>query len=175
MKLPRRNFLHLAASIAAVPALSRIARAQAYPARPVRIIVGDAAGGAPDTVARLTGQWLSERLGAPFVIENRPGAGTNIATETVVRAPSDGYTLGMISNSAAISVTLYDKLNFNVIRDIAPVAGICRAPLVMVVNPSFSARTVEEFVAYAKSNPGVINMASAGIGTGPHLAGELFK
>jgi tripartite-type tricarboxylate transporter receptor subunit TctC len=175
MKLPRRTFLHLAAGAAALPTVSRIARAQTYPARPVRILVGDAAGGAPDTVARLTGQWLSERLGAPFVIENRPGAGTNIATETVVRAPPDGYTLGMISTSAAISATLYDKLNFNLIRDIAPVAGICCAPLVMVVNPSFSARTVQEFVAYAKANPGVINMASAGVGTAPHLAGELFK
>jgi tripartite-type tricarboxylate transporter receptor subunit TctC len=176
MKLShRRQFLHLTAGAAALPFVPRVAPAQAYPTRPVRIIVGDAAGGAPDTVARLTGQWLSERLGAPFVIENRPGAGTNIATETVVRAPPDGYTLGMISNSAAISVTLYDKLNFNIIRDIAPVAGVCRAPLVMVVNPSFSARTVQEFVAYAKTNPGVINMASPGIGTGPHLAGELFK
>ena len=175
MKLPRRNFLQLAAGTAALPLMPHIAWAQAYPTRPVRIIVGDAAGGAPDTVARLTGQWLSERLSAPFVIENRPGAGTNIATETVVRAPPDGYTLGMISTSAAISATLYDKLNFNLIRDIAPVAGICRAPLVMVVNPSFSARTVQEFVAYAKANPGVINMASAGVGTAPHLAGELFK
>jgi tripartite-type tricarboxylate transporter receptor subunit TctC len=176
MKLPhRRHFLHLAAGAAALPAVSHVAWAQAYPTRPVRIIVGDAAGGAPDTVARLTGQWLSERLGAPFIIENRPGAGTNIATETVVRAPLDGYTLGMISTSAAISATLYDKLNFNLIRDIAPVAGICRASLVMVVNPSFSARTVQEFVAYAKASPGVINMASAGVGTAPHLAGELFK
>jgi tripartite-type tricarboxylate transporter receptor subunit TctC len=173
MKLPRRQFLHLAAGAGALPALPRIARAQAYPARPVRIIVGDAAGGAPDTVARLTGQWLAERLGAPFVIENRPGAGTIIASETVVRAPPDGYTLGVISTSAVISVALYDKLNL--IRDIAPVAGISRAPLVMVVNPSFPARTVQEFVAYAKTNPGLINMASAGIGTAPHLAGELFK
>jgi tripartite-type tricarboxylate transporter receptor subunit TctC len=166
MKLPRA---------AALPAVSRIAWAQAYPSRPVRLIVPLAPAGASDIVARLMGQWLSERLGAPFVIENRPGAGTNIATDTVVRAPPDGYTLGMISTSATISATLYDKLNFNLIRDIAPVAGICRAPLVMVVNPSFSARTVQEFVAYAKTNPGMINMASPGIGTGPHLAGELFK
>jgi tripartite-type tricarboxylate transporter receptor subunit TctC len=166
MKLPRA---------AALPAVSRIAWAQAYPSRPVRLIVPLAPAGASDIVARLMGQWLSERLGAPFVIENRPGAGTNIATDTVVRAPPDGYTLGMISTSATISATLYDKLNFNLIRDIAPVAGICRAPLVMVVNPSFSATTVQEFVAYAKANPGVINMASAGVGTAPHLAGELFK
>jgi tripartite-type tricarboxylate transporter receptor subunit TctC len=138
MKLPRRTFLHLAAGVAALPLMPHIARAQAYPTRPVRIIVGDTAGGAPDTVARLTGQWLSERLGAPFVIENRPGAGTNIATETVVRAPPDGYTLGMISTSAVISANLYDKLNFNLIRDIAPVAGICRAPLVMKRSPLFS-------------------------------------
>src|SRR5262249_40093706 len=157
------------------PAVSRNARAQAYPTRPVRIIVGDAAGGAPDTVARLASQWLSERLGAPLVIENPPGGGTNIATDAGVPAPPDRYTLGMISNSAAISANLYDKLNFNIIRDIAPVAGICRAPLVMVVNPSFQARTVQEFIAQAKTNPGVINMASAGMGTGPHLAGELFK
>ena len=175
MKLPRRNFLQLAAGGTALAAVSHFAWAQAYPSRPVRIVVGDAAGGAPDTVARLIGQLLAERLGQPFVIENRPGAGTNIATESVVRAPPDGYTLLVVSNSAASSASLYEKLNFNIVSDITPVAGIARAPLVMVVNPSFPAKTVQEFVAYAKTNPGAINMASAGIGTGPHMAGELFK
>jgi tripartite-type tricarboxylate transporter receptor subunit TctC len=175
MKLPRRNFLQLAASATALPAVSHFAWAQAYPSRPVRIVVGDAAGGAPDTVARLIGQLLAERLGQPFVIENRPGAGTNIATESVVRAPPDGYTLLVVSNSAASSASLYEKLNFNIVSDIAPVAGIARAPLVMVVNPSFPAKTVQEFVAYARTHPAAINMASAGIGTGPHMAGELFK
>ena len=145
--------------------MSRIAWAQAYPTRPVRIIVGFAAGGATDIIARLMGQWLSERLGQPFVIENRPGAGSNIGTEAVVRAPPDGYTLLLVDSPNAINATLYDKLNFNFIRDIAPVASIIRVPYVMVVNPSVPAKTVPEFIAYAKANPGKINMASAGIGT----------
>jgi tripartite-type tricarboxylate transporter receptor subunit TctC len=175
MKLPRRTFLHLAAGAAALPAVSRIARAQTYPVRPVRIIVGDAAGGAPDVVARLLGQWLSERLGQAFIVENRPGAGSNIAAEAVVRAPPDGYTLFLAATPNAINATLYDKLNFNFIRDIAPVGGIVRVPLVMVVNPSFPANTVGEFIAYTKANPGKVNMASAGNGSLPHIAGELFK
>src|SRR5262245_14154051 len=175
MKLPRRNFLHLAAGAAALPVLSRIARAQAYPSRPVRIIVGAAPSGSFDIMARLIGQWLSERLAQPFVIDNRPGAGGNIATEAVVRAPADGYTLLLVGAPHAINATLYQKLNFNFIRDIAPVAGIHREPLVMVVNPSVPAKTVPEFIAYAKANPGKINMASAGNGTPAHVAGELFK
>jgi tripartite-type tricarboxylate transporter receptor subunit TctC len=175
MKLPRRNFLHLAAGAAALPAVSRFAWAQGYPARPVRIIVGFAPGGANDILARLIGQWLSERLGQPFVIENRPGGGSNSATEAVVRAPADGYTLLLVGPPQAINTTLYEKLNFNFLRDIAPVAGIIRAPNVMEVNPSVPANTVSEFIAYAKANPGRVNMASAGNGTGPHLAGELFK
>ena len=175
MKLPRRQFLHLAAGAAALPAVSRIAWAQTYPSRPVRIIVGFAPGGAADILARLIGQWLSERLGQPFVIENRPGAGGNIGTEAVVSAPPDGYTLLLAAGSNTINATLYDKLNFNFIRDIAPVAGIVRVPFVMVVHPSVPAKTVPEFIAYAKANPGKINMASAGNGTGPHVAGELFK
>ena len=176
MKLPhRRQFLHLAAGAAALPAVSRIARAQAYPSRPVRIVVGFAAGGATDIVARLMGQWLSERLGQPFIIENRPGAGSNIATEAVVLRRPDGHTLLLVSSANAINATLYDKLNFNFIRDIAPVAGLIRVPHVMVVNPSVPAKTVPEFIAYAKANPGKLNMASAGNGTGPHMAGELFK
>jgi tripartite-type tricarboxylate transporter receptor subunit TctC len=174
-KLPRRNFLRLAAGAAALPALARIARAETYPSRPVRIVVGLAPGGANDIVARLMGQWLSERLGQPFVIENRPGAGTNIATEMVVRAPPDGYTLLFVSATSAINATLYERLNFNFIRDIAPVASIATNPLVMEVHPSVAAKTVPEFIAYAKANPGKINMASPGIGTTPHLAGELFK
>jgi tripartite-type tricarboxylate transporter receptor subunit TctC len=175
MKLPRRRFLHLAAGAAALPAISRVASAQAYPTRPVRWIVGFAPGGGNDIVARLMGQWLSERLGQPVVIENRPGAATNIATEAVVRAPPDGYTLLFVATSSAINATLYEKLNFNFIRDIAPVAGILRIPNVMVVNPSVPAKTVPEFIAYAKSNPGKVNMASPGVGTSPHLSGELFK
>ena len=175
MKLPRRQFLHLAAGAAALPAVSRVAGAQTYPTRPVRLIVADAAGGAPDIIGRIMGQWLSERLGQSFVIENRPGAGTSIATEAVVRAPSDGYTLLLASVANAIGATLYENLNFKFIRDIAPVAGIVRLPLVMVVNPSFPARTVREFIAYAKANPGKINMASPGIGTMPHMAGELLQ
>jgi len=175
MKLPRRNFLHLAAGAAALPAVSRIARAQAYPTRPVRWIVGFAPGGGNDIVARLMGQWLSERLGQPFIIDNRPGGGTNIATEAVVRAPADGYTLLMVGTTQAINATIYDKLNFNFIRDIAPVASIDRDALVMAVNPSVPARTVPEFIAYAKANPGKISMASAGIGSTGHMSGELFK
>jgi tripartite-type tricarboxylate transporter receptor subunit TctC len=175
MKLPRRNFLHLAAGAAALPAASRVARAQAYPTRPVRIIVGQAAGSGSDTAARLIGQWLSERLGQPFVIENRPGAAGNIATEAIVRAPPDGHTLLLVNAGNAVNATLYDKLNFNFIRDIAPVAGIFRVPQVMEVNPSVPATTVSEFIAYAKANPGKVNMASAGIGSVHHVAGELFK
>jgi tripartite-type tricarboxylate transporter receptor subunit TctC len=176
MKLPhRRQFLHLAAGAAALPAVSRIAWAQAYPTRPVRIVVGVAAGGAPDIFARLIGQWLSDRLGQQFVIENRPGAATNIATEVVVRAPADGYTLLQVSTAHAINATLYQKLNFNFIRDIAPVASIVRLPLVMLVHPSVPAKTVSEFIAYAKANPGKVSMASSGIGTSLHMTGELFK
>ena len=175
VKLARRKFLHLAASAAALPAVSRVARAQAYPSRPVRIIVGFAAGGGNDIVARLMGQWLSERLGQPFVIENRPGAGTNLATESVAKAAPDGHTLLLVSLAAAINATLYDKLNFNFIRDIAPVAGIISVPNVIVVNPSFPGRTVPEFIAYAKANPGKIDYASAGTGSAAHISGELFK
>jgi tripartite-type tricarboxylate transporter receptor subunit TctC len=175
MKLPRRKFLHLAAGAAALPAVSRIAGAQSYPSRPVRIIVGFPAGGGVDIVARLIGQWLSERLRQPFVIENRPGAGSNIATEVVVRAPADGYTLLLVHASNAINATLYDKLNFNFIRDIAPVAGIIVVPNVMVLNPSVPAKTVPEFIAYAKANPGKINIASGGIGGPSHVSAELFK
>src|SRR5262245_10692891 len=175
MKLPRRGFLHLAAGAVALPAASRIARAQTFPNRPVRIIVGVVAGGTTDTLARLIGPWLSERLGQPFIIENRPGGGTNIATEAVVRAPADGYTLLMVSMTQAVNATLYDKLNFNFIRDIAPVASIDRESLVMAVNLSVPARTVPEFIAYAKANPGKISMASASNGTPSHISGELFK
>jgi tripartite-type tricarboxylate transporter receptor subunit TctC len=175
MKLSRHQFLYLAAGTAALPAVSRIARAQTYPSRPVRIIVGFAAGSAFDILARLIGQRLSERLGQPFVIENRPGAGGNIGTEAVVRARPDGYTFLIAGSPDAINATLYDKLNFNFIRDIAPVAGIARAPNVMVVHPSFAAKTVPEFIAYAKANPGRISMASAGIGSATHMSGELFK
>ena len=176
MKLPhRRQFLPLAAGAAALPFTSRIAFAQAYPTRPVRIIVGFAPGGGVDITARLIGQWLSERLGQPSVIENRPGAGGNIGTEAVVKAPPDGHTLLLVAAFNAINATLYDKLNFNFIRDIAPVAGIIRVPSVMVVNPTVPAATVPEFIAYAKSKPGKTNMASAGKGTPSHLAGELFK
>jgi tripartite-type tricarboxylate transporter receptor subunit TctC len=175
MKLLRRKFLRLAAGAAALPFAPHVVRAQAYPSRPVRIIVGFAPGGPSDISARLMGQWLSERLGQPFVVENRPGAAANIATEAVVRTLADGYTLLLVADTAATNVTLYDKLNFNFIRDIAPVAGIIRQPLVMLVNPLVPAKTVSEFIAYAKGNPGKINMASPGIGTMPHLAGELFK
>jgi tripartite-type tricarboxylate transporter receptor subunit TctC len=174
VKPSRRQLLRLVAVVAATPAL-RVVRAQAYPARPVRIIVGFAAGGGADIAARLIGQWLSERLGQPFIIENRPGAGGNVATEAIVRAPPDGYTLGLVGAPNAINATLYGNLNFNVIRDITPVAGIMRAPNVMVVHPSFPAKTVFEFIAYAKANPGKTNMASAGNGSTPHVSGELFK
>jgi tripartite-type tricarboxylate transporter receptor subunit TctC len=175
MKLPRREFLRLSATAIALPAAARVARAETYPARPVHIIVGFAAGGPNDISARLIAQWLSERLGQQFVVENRPGAGGNVATELVVRAPADGYTLLLVPAPAAINATLYDNLNFNFIRDIAPVAGILRVPEVMVVNPAVPANAVPEFIAYAKANPGKINMASAGNGTVPHVAGELFK
>src|SRR5262244_1504484 len=175
MKLPRRQFLHLAAGATALPAVSRIAWAQTYPARSVRIVVGLTAGSASDIVARLVGQWLSERLGQQFVVENRPGAGTNIAAEAVVRSAPDGYTLLLAASPNAINASLYDKLSFNFIRDIAPVAAISREPNVVVVNPSLPTRTVPELIAYAKANPGRINMASAGNGTTSHLAGELFK
>jgi tripartite-type tricarboxylate transporter receptor subunit TctC len=160
MRPHRRQFLHLAAGAAALAGVSRLAAAQSYPARPVRVMVGFAPGGSADIVARLIGQWLTERLGQPFVIENRPGAGTNIATEAVVKAPPDGYTLVSIGPAAAVNASLYEKLNFNFIRDIAPVAAIFRTPLVMEVNPSVPAKTVPEFIAYAKANPGKINMAS---------------
>ncbi len=175
MKLPRRKFLQLAAGSAALPAVSRMARAQAYPTRPVHVLVGVAAGGPNDTVARLLGQWLSERLGQQFVIENRTGAGGNIATEAVVRSPADGYTLLLLTSSNAVNVTLYEKSNFNFLTDIAPVAAIMRVPNVMVVNPSVPAKTVAEFIVHAKANPGKINMATAGIGTTPQMSGELFK
>jgi tripartite-type tricarboxylate transporter receptor subunit TctC len=175
MKLPRRTYLRLAAGAAALPALARIAMAQTYPTRPVRIIVGFAPGGTADIIARLMGQWLSERLGRPFVIENRSGGATNIATETVVRAPADGYTLLLVGPTQAINATLYNKLNFHFIGDITPVAGIVVGPNVMVVNPSVPATTVPEFIAYAKANAGKLNMASGGIGSLGHVSGELFK
>jgi tripartite-type tricarboxylate transporter receptor subunit TctC len=175
MTFPRRAFLHLAASAVALPAVSRIARAQSYPTRPVRLIVGFAAGGGNDIVARLMAQWLSERTGQQFIIENRPGAGTNIATESVVRATSDGYTLLLVGAPNAINATLYDKLNFNFISDIAPIAGIVRVANVMAVHPSVPATTVSEFIAYAKANPGKINMATNGKGSAGHMSGELFK
>jgi tripartite-type tricarboxylate transporter receptor subunit TctC len=175
MKLPRRRFLHLAAGTAAFPVVSRIARAQTYPTRPVHLIAPYAAGGPNDITARMIGQWLSDRLGQPFVIDNRTGAGGNIGTEAVVRAPADGYTLLLVSSSNAVNATLYDKLNFDFIRDIAPVAGIIRVPNVMIVNPSVPARTVPEFIAYAKANPGTLNMATSGNGSTTHVSGELFK
>jgi tripartite-type tricarboxylate transporter receptor subunit TctC len=175
VNLPRRHLLRLAASAVALPALSPVARAQSYPARPVRIVVGFAAGGSTDVTGRLLAQWLSERLGQPFVMENRPGAGTNIGTEAVVHAPADGYTLLFVTPANAINATLYDKLNFKFIRDIAPVSGIMRVPNMMEVHPSFPAKTVAELIAYAKANPGKISHASAGIGSSSHLAGELFK
>jgi tripartite-type tricarboxylate transporter receptor subunit TctC len=175
MKLPRRQFLHLTAGAAALPTLSRIARAQAYPARPVRIIVPFAAGAVNDITARLIGQWLSERLGQQFLIENRPGGGGNIGIEAVVRAPADGYTLLVVGTTAAINATLFDKLNYNFIRDIAPVASIVRVPHVMQVNPSLPAKTVPEFIAYAKANVGKISMGSGGNGSPAHVIGELFK
>jgi tripartite-type tricarboxylate transporter receptor subunit TctC len=175
MKLPRRQFLHLAAGAAALPAATRIARAQAYPSRPVHLIVGYPPGGTSDVVARLIGQRLSERFGQQFIIENRPGAGGNIATEAVVRAPPDGYTLLAIGSNNMINVTLYEKLNYDFIRDIAPVASIYRVPQIMEVNPSFPAKTILEFIAYAKAHPGEISFASAGNGSVAHVTGELFK
>ena len=175
MNLPRRRFLRLAAGALAVPAVSRDADAQSYPIRPVRWIVAVAPGGGNDVFARLIGQWLSERLGQPFIVENRPGAGNNIGTEAVVKAPPDGYTLLLSSSNNASNAAIYDRLNFHFVRDIAPVAGIARTTLVMGVNPSVPARTVTEFVAYAKANPGKVNMASAGTGGIGHLAGELFR
>jgi len=174
-KLPRRKFLSLAASIAALPTLSRTAKTEGYPTRPVRLIVGFAPGGGNDITARLIGQWLSEHLGQPIVIENRPGAATNIATEAVVNAAPDGYTLLFVAPPAAINATLYEKLNFNFLRDLVPIAGIMRIPDVMVINPSVPAQTVPEFIAYAKANPGKVNFASPGVGTSVHLSGELFK
>ncbi len=175
MELPRRLFLHLAAGTTVLPIVSRIAWAQAYPTRPVRWIVGYPPAGATDIAARLIGQWLSDRLGQPFVIENRPGASGNIGTEAVVNAPPDGYTLLLVNAGNAINATLYEKLKYNLIRDIAPVAGIIRVPLVMQVNPSVPVKTVPEFIAYAKANPGKLNMASAGNGTPQHVSSELFK
>jgi len=175
VKLPRRKFLHLAAGAVALPAMPRVALALDYPTRPVHLVVSFPAGGPADIVARLLGQWLSERLGRPFVIENRTGAGGTVGTELVVRAPPDGYTLLLVNSGNAIDATLYDNLSYNFIRDIAPVASAIRTPLVMVVNPSSPANTVPEFIAYAKANPGRINMASGGIGTVGHVAGELFK
>jgi tripartite-type tricarboxylate transporter receptor subunit TctC len=175
MKLPRRQFIRLATGAVALPAIPRLAGAQSYPSRPVRLIVGFPAGGSADIVARLIGQSLSERLGQPFIIENRPGAGSNIGTETVVRAPPDGYTLLMVSAANVTNATLYDNLNFNFIRDIAPVAFMDRVANVLEVNPSVPAKTVPEFIAYAKANPGKINMASGGTGSSQHVAGELFK
>ncbi len=175
MKLPRREFLHLAAGVAALPAVSRFAWAQVYPIRPVRIVVTTAAGSAPDIIARLIGQWLSERLGNPFVIENRSGGGGNIGTEAVVHASPDGYTVLVVGTLHAINAMLYDKLNYNFICDIAPVAAMMRSPNVMVVHPSVQANTVPELIAYAKANPRKLNMASAGNGTASHVAGELFK
>jgi tripartite-type tricarboxylate transporter receptor subunit TctC len=176
MKLPRRRFLHLAAAAAAaLPIVSGIVLAQTYPTRPVRLIVPFGPAGATDITARLIGQWLSERLGQQFVIENRPGAGSNIGTEAVVRAAPDGYTLGLFGAPSAINATLYDRLNFNFLRDIAPVAPIVRFPNIMVVNPSIPSKTLPEFIAYAKTNPGKINMASPGSGSTPHVTGELFK
>jgi tripartite-type tricarboxylate transporter receptor subunit TctC len=175
MNFPRRQFLHLAAGAAALPAVSRIARAQAYPTRPARIVVGFAPAGSSDIAARLIGQWLSDRLGQQFIIENRPGAGTNIGTEAVVRAPADGYTLLLVTPSNAFNATLYKRLNFNFIRDIAPIAGISREPQVVVVNPSIPASTLAEFIAYARANTNTLNFASGFKGSPPHLASELFR
>jgi tripartite-type tricarboxylate transporter receptor subunit TctC len=175
MKRSRRRFLHFAAGAAVVPLLPRVARAETYPSRPVRIIVGFPPGGAADITARLISQWLSERLGQQFIVENRPGAGTNIATEAVTKASADGYTLLLVSVANTVNATLYEGLNFDFIRDIAPVAGLIRGPLVMVLHPSVPATTLPEFIAYAKAHPGMINMGSAGNGTPGHMSGELFK
>jgi tripartite-type tricarboxylate transporter receptor subunit TctC len=173
--LHRRQFLHLAAGAAALPAVPRIVRAQAYPSRPVRIVAAFAAGGGVDITARLIGQWLSDRLGQQFVVDNRPGASGNLGTEAVVNAPPDGYTLLLATIPNAVNATLYEKLNFNFIRDIAPVASIIRVPMIMLISPALPASTVPEFIAYAKANPGKVNMASAGAGSAPHMAGELFS
>jgi tripartite-type tricarboxylate transporter receptor subunit TctC len=175
MTLPRRQILRLVAGAAALPALTRLARAQAYPARPVRIIVPVPAGGALDIMARLIGQWLSEHMGQPFVVENRPGAGTNIGIEAAVRAPADGYTLLLIPGSVTVNATLNKKLPFTFIRDIVPISMLSQLPLVMEVNPSLPVKTISEFIAYAKANPGKISMASSGVGTPQHITGELFK
>jgi tripartite-type tricarboxylate transporter receptor subunit TctC len=175
MKLSRRRFLYLAAGAGVLPLLARIARAETYPSRPVRIVVGFPPGGASDITARLIGQWLSERLGQQFIVENRPGAGTNIATEAVTKASADGYTLLLVSVANTVNASLYEGLNFDFIRDIAPVAGLIRGPLVLVLHPSVPATTLPEFIAYAKAHPGLINMASAGNGTPGHMSGELFK
>jgi tripartite-type tricarboxylate transporter receptor subunit TctC len=175
VKLPRRQFLHLAAGAAALPVGTRVVRAQSYPSRPVRIVAGFAAGGAVDMVARLMGQWLSDRLGQQFIIENRPGAGGNIAVEAVVNAPPDGASLLLVGVNNAIGATLYDKTSFNFNRDIAPVAGIMRVPNIMVVSPSVPAKTVSEFIAYANANPGKLSYASSGSGTSVHMSAELFK
>jgi tripartite-type tricarboxylate transporter receptor subunit TctC len=175
LKLPRRHFLRLAAGASALPAISRFAWGQSYPSRPVRIIVGFAAGGPNDILARLIGQWLSQRLGQQFVIENRPGAGSNIATEAVVRAPPDGYTLLLVGSPNAINATLYNNLNFNFIRDIAPVASLVRGSLIMLVHPSIPAKTLPEFIAYAKANPGKLSYGSGGVGGITHMTAELFK
>ena len=175
MKLSRRNLLHLTACAAGLPALPRAASALDYPSRPVRIIVGYAAGGAPDVLARLIGQWLSDRLGQPFVVENRPGANGSIAIDTVIKAAADGYTLLALALPDAVNATLYQNLNYNFVRDITPIAATSRDPDVMVVNPSLPAKTVPEFIDFAKANPGKINMASPGVGSSPHMAGELFK
>jgi tripartite-type tricarboxylate transporter receptor subunit TctC len=175
VKLPRRQFLHLAAGAVALPALSRIARAQAYPARPVRIVVGFPPGTSSDITARLIAEWLSQRLGQQVLVENRTGAGTNIAAETVVQASPDGYSLLWVTQTNAINATLYESLNFNFIRDIDPVAGVIRVPTVMMINPSVPAKTVPEFIAYAKANPDKINMSSPGIGSANHVLGELFQ
>jgi tripartite-type tricarboxylate transporter receptor subunit TctC len=175
MKIPRRHFLHLAAGAAAFPAVSRVARAQTYPTKPVRIVVGFAPGGGADITARLIGQSLSERLGQQFLIENRPGAGTNIGNEAAVNAAADGYTLLLATSANAANATLYEKLNFNFIHDIVPVASIANETLVLVVHPSFPAKTVPELITYVKTNPGKIEMASTGYGGGAHMFGELFK
>jgi tripartite-type tricarboxylate transporter receptor subunit TctC len=175
MTIPRRRFLQLAVSATALPALSRIGAAQSYPARPVHLVVGQTAGGAQDIFARLIAQWLSERTGQQFVVENKPGAGTNIAADTVVRAPADGYTLLLVGAPNAINATLYERLSFNFMRDIAPVASFLRTPEVLVIHPSVPAKTIPEFIAYAKANPGSIGIASPGIGSGPHMSAELFK